>query len=67
MPGKVNPVVPEVVTFCLPRDGQRLRPLLLPRTPASFNSNAYEPVEGLAMIESQHLPSTPPSYSYQVR
>src|SRR3954462_3786913 len=55
MPGKVNPVVPEVVNLVTFRVMGNDYVTTLAAHSGQLQLNAYEPVEGLAMIESQHL------------
>jgi len=55
MPGKVNPVVPEVVNLVAFRVMGNDYVTTLAAHSGQLQLNAYEPVEGLAMIESQHL------------
>jgi len=55
MPGKVNPVVPEVVNMIAYRVmGNDVSVGLVAHT-GQLQLNAFEPLEGLANIESQHL------------
>jgi len=55
MPGKVNPVVPELVNLVAFRVMGNDYTVTLAAHSGQLQLNAYEPVEGLAMIESQHL------------
>jgi aspartate ammonia-lyase len=55
MPGKVNPVVPEVVNLVAFRVMGNDYVTTLAAHSGQLQLNAYEPIEGLAMIESQHL------------
>jgi aspartate ammonia-lyase len=55
MPGKVNPVVPEVVGIVAFRVMGNDATVGLAAHSGQLQLNAYEPVEGLAIIESQHL------------
>jgi aspartate ammonia-lyase len=55
MPGKVNPVVPEVVNCVAFRVMGNDATVGLAAHSGQLQLNAYEPVEGVAMIESQHL------------
>jgi aspartate ammonia-lyase len=55
MPGKVNPVVPEVVNLVTFRVMGNDYVTTLAAHSGQLQLNAYEPIEGLAMIESQHL------------
>jgi aspartate ammonia-lyase len=55
MPGKVNPVVPEVINMIAYRViGNDVSVTLVAHT-GQLQLNAFEPLEGLALIESQHL------------
>ena len=55
MPGKVNPVMPEVMNqVCYKVMGNDATVTVASRD-GLLQLNAYEPVEGVAMIESQHL------------
>jgi aspartate ammonia-lyase len=55
MPGKVNPVVPEVMNLVTFRVmGNDFVTTLAAHT-GQLQLNAYEPIEGLAIMESQHL------------
>ena len=55
MPGKVNPVVPEVMNLVTFRVIGNDFVVTLAAHGGQLQLNAYEPVEGLAMIESQSL------------
>ena len=55
MPGKVNPVVPELVNLVAFRVMGNDYVVALAAHSGQLQLNAYEPIEGLAMIESQHL------------
>ena len=55
MPGKVNPVVPEVMNLVAFRVMGNDLVVTLAAHSGQLQLNAYEPVEGLAMIESQAL------------
>jgi aspartate ammonia-lyase len=55
MPGKVNPVVPEVVNVVAFRVMGNNASVDFAAHSGQLQLNAYEPIEGLAMIESQHL------------
>lgn len=55
MPGKVNPVVPEVMNLVTFRVMGNDDVVTLAAHSGQLQLNAYEPVEGLAMIESQSL------------
>jgi aspartate ammonia-lyase len=55
MPGKVNPVVPEVVNLITFRVMGNDFVTTLAAHSGQLQLNAYEPIEGLAMIESQSL------------
>jgi aspartate ammonia-lyase len=55
MPGKVNPVVPEVVGIVAFRVIGNDASVSLVAHSGQLQLNAYEPLEGLATIESQHL------------
>src|SRR5246500_2367978 len=55
MPGKVNPVVPEVMNLVTFRVMANDFAVTLAAHSGQLELNAYEPVEGLAMIESQAL------------
>lgn len=55
MPGKVNPVVPEVMNLVTFRVIGNDLVVTLAAHGGQLQLNAYEPVEGLAMIESQSL------------
>jgi len=55
MPGKVNPVVPEVVGIVAFRVMANDMAVTLASHNGQLQLNAYEPLNGLAVIESQHL------------
>jgi aspartate ammonia-lyase len=55
MPGKVNPVVPEVVNLVTFRVMGNDFVTTVAAHSGQLQLNAYEPVEGLSIIESQHL------------
>ncbi len=55
MPGKVNPVVPEVVNLVAFRVMGNDYSVTLAAHSGQLQLNAYEPIAGLASIESQHL------------
>ena len=55
MPGKVNPVIPELVNLVAFRVMGNNYTVTLAAHSGQLQLNAYEPVEGLAMMESQHL------------
>jgi aspartate ammonia-lyase len=55
MPGKVNPVVPEVVNLVMFRVMGNDFVVTLAAHSGQLQLNAYEPIEGLAVMESQHL------------
>jgi len=55
MPGKVNPVVPEVMNLVAFRVMGNDYVTTLAAHTGQLQLNAYEPVEGLSIIESQHL------------
>jgi aspartate ammonia-lyase len=55
MPGKVNPVIPELVNLVAFRVMGNDYTVTLAAHSGQLQLNAYEPIEGLAMIESQHL------------
>ena len=55
MPGKVNPVIPELVNLVAFRVMGNDYTVTLAAHAGQLQLNAYEPIEGLAMIESQHL------------
>ena len=55
MPGKVNPVIPEMVNLVTFRVMANDYAVTLAAHSGQLQLNAYEPVEGLAMMESQHL------------
>ncbi len=58
MPGKVNPVVPEVMNLVAFRVMGNDFVVTLAAHSGQLQLNAYEPVEGLAMIESQACSTT---------
>jgi aspartate ammonia-lyase len=55
MPGKVNPVIPELVNLVAFRVMGNDYAVTLAAHTGQLQLNAYEPIEGLAMMESQHL------------
>ena len=55
MPGKVNPVIPEVVNIVAFRVMGNDYAVTLAAHSGQLQLNAYEPLEGLAIMESQHL------------
>ena len=55
MPGKVNPVVPEVMNLVAFRVMGNDYAVTLAAHSGQLQLNAYEPLEGLAVMESQHL------------
>ena len=55
MPGKVNPVIPELVNLVAFRVMGNDYTVTLAAHSGQLQLNAYEPVEGVAMLESQHL------------
>ena len=55
MPGKVNPVIPELVNLVAFRVMGNDTAVDLAAHSGQLQLNAYEPVEGLAMMESQEL------------
>jgi aspartate ammonia-lyase len=55
MPGKVNPVIPELVNLVAFRVMGNDYVVNLAAHSGQLQLNAYEPVEGVAMMESQHL------------
>jgi len=55
MPGKVNPVIPEVVGIVCYRVIANDYAVSLAAHSGQLQLNAYEPLNGLAPIESQHL------------
>ena len=63
MPGKVNPVIPEVVNIVAFRVMGNDYSVSLAAHHGQLQLNAYEPLAGLAVIESQSLLYAPPSYS----
>jgi aspartate ammonia-lyase len=55
MPGKVNPVIPELINLIAFRVIANDSAVGLAGTHGQLQLNAYEPIEGLAIIESQSL------------
>lgn len=55
MPGKVNPVVPEVMNLVTFRVMANDFAVTLAAHSGQLQLNAYEPLEGVAVMESQHL------------
>jgi aspartate ammonia-lyase len=55
MPGKVNPVIPELVNLVSFRVMANDYAVNLAAHSGQLQLNAYEPLEGLAVMESQHL------------
>jgi aspartate ammonia-lyase len=55
MPGKVNPVVPELVNLVAFRVMGNDYSVTLAAKTGQLQLNAYEPLAGLAVMESQHL------------
>jgi aspartate ammonia-lyase len=55
MPGKVNPVLPELVNLVAFRVMGNDYTVTLAAHSGQLQLNAYEPIEGLAVMESQHL------------
>ena len=55
MPGKVNPVIPELVNLVSFRVMGNDYAVTLAAHAGQLQLNAYEPLEGLAIMESQHL------------
>jgi aspartate ammonia-lyase len=55
MPGKVNPVIPELVNLVAFRVMGNDYTVALAAHSGQLQLNAYEPIEGLAVMESQHL------------
>jgi aspartate ammonia-lyase len=55
MPGKVNPVIPELVNLVAFRVMGNDYTVTLAAHSGQLQLNAYEPVEGVVMMESQHL------------
>jgi len=55
MPGKVNPVIPELINLIAFRVIGNDYSISLAGTHGQLQLNAYEPIEGLAIIESQSL------------
>ena len=55
MPGKVNPVMPELMNLVAFRVMGNDYTVTLAAHSGQLQLNAYEPVEGVAMMESQHL------------
>ena len=55
MPGKVNPVIPELVNVVAFRVMGNDYAVTLAAHAGQLQLNAYEPLEGVAVMESQHL------------
>jgi aspartate ammonia-lyase len=55
MPGKVNPVIPVLVNIVAFRVMGNDYSVTLAAHSGQLQLNAYEPLEGLAVMESQHL------------
>jgi len=55
MPGKVNPVVPEVINVIAFRVMGNAQAVAIAAHSGQLQLNAYEPLEGLAILESQEL------------
>jgi aspartate ammonia-lyase len=55
MPGKVNPVMPELVNLVAFRVIGNDYSVAMAAHSGQLQLNAYEPLEGLAIMESQHL------------
>ena len=55
MPGKINPVIPELVNLVAFRVMGNDYTVTLAAHSGQLQLNAYEPIEGLAVMESQHL------------
>jgi aspartate ammonia-lyase len=55
MPGKVNPVIPEMVNLVAYRVMGNDYSVTLAAHSGQLQLNAYEPLEGLSLMESQHL------------
>jgi len=55
MPGKVNPVIPELVNLVAFRVMGNDYTVTLAAHAGQLQLNAYEPIEGLSILESQHL------------
>jgi aspartate ammonia-lyase len=55
MPGKVNPVIPELVNLVAFRVMGNDYAVTLAAHSGQLQLNAYEPLEGLVVMESQHL------------
>jgi aspartate ammonia-lyase len=55
MPGKVNPVIPELVNLVAFRVMGNDYSVTLAAHSGQLQLNAYEPLEALAIMESQHL------------
>jgi aspartate ammonia-lyase len=55
MPGKVNPVIPELINLIAFRVIGNDYSVSLAGTHGQLQLNAYEPIEGLAILESQSL------------
>jgi aspartate ammonia-lyase len=66
MPGKVNPVIPELVNIVAFRVIGNDVTVTLAAHSGQLQLNAYEPIEGLAMMESQHLLYTT-SYAFRTK
>jgi aspartate ammonia-lyase len=58
MPGKVNPVIPELVNVIAFRVVGNAAAVDFAAHSGQLQLNAYEPIEGLAMMESQQLLAT---------
>ena len=58
MPGKVNPVIPEMVNLVAFRVMGNDYSVTLAAHSGQLQLNAYEPLEGLVIMESQHLLQT---------
>src|SRR5204863_2985578 len=56
MPGKVNPVMPELVNLVAFRVMGNDYTVTLAAHSGQLQLNAYEPVEGVSRMEAQHLP-----------
>jgi aspartate ammonia-lyase len=55
MPGKVNPVIPEMINLVAFRVMGNDYAVTLAAHSGQLQLNAYEPLEGVAVMESQHL------------
>ncbi len=55
MPGKVNPVIPEVINIIAFRVMGNAQAVAIAAHAGQLQLNAYEPLEGLAILESQQL------------